>query len=347
MRALCAVLASFPILVSLVLPESAKAQEDCMGALKQDVIVLDRHNIVDLSVLDKKLDRAEEDDKSGIFASYGDYEFDFDRSQRVVKNLETLLDVDYTEEERELIRSTTLPRNAVDAYLECLNSKRGIEIPAAISAGAINSDSFFLTFYWRNRERPEEKSSTAKLMISQGLFRDSNNFDLEVPVEDREGKTVRVVRDRFQSTEISIEIPGADPTVIMVPKVPSMRIVTKPIEGDAFAYSANDSSGTFGRDLCVMAPAGTILVPGSFKLAYSYKAAAKVAYTEGPIEQGPFRACQSFQGSWGSPFSSYANVSLKAVAEVLSSEPIPAANQTIQQPLEANKETAPAPQDRN
>lgn len=126
---------------------------------------MDGASIVKLSLLDKKLQQSEQDRKTGVFATYGQYELDFDQSKLIKDKLETLLDIDYSESERELLRSTTLPRDAVDAYLACLNSKNSTEIPAAISAGAVSSDSFFLTFFWNKKDRPKEDVAMAELMI--------------------------------------------------------------------------------------------------------------------------------------------------------------------------------------
>lgn len=332
MRVSRVLLASFPLALTLAAPDPAKAQESCLPALKQDVISLDRASIVTLSVLDKKLQETQEDEKTGVLATYGEYKLDFDQSKVVKDKLETLLDVDYTESEKELIRSTTLPREAVDAYLGCLSSKNGIEIPAAISAGAVNSDSFFLTFYWDKKDRPENETATAKLMISQGWFRDSNSFNLNVPVADREGTVVRVVRNRYEPSEISIEIPGADPTIITVPKVPSRRVVTAPIQGEGYTYNVAESTGTFGRDICVYAPTDTVIVPNSFRVVYPNKSSAGVTYTAGPVIQDPFIACQNIGGSWATPFSSWAHLTAQSAAVILKWEPIAEATRSFQQP---------------
>lgn len=165
MRVSRVVLASFAVVLALAVQNRAAAQEDCLPSLKQDTISLDRASIVKLSLLDKKLQQSEQDRKTGVFATYGQYELDFDQSKLIKDKLETLLDIDYSESERELLRSTTLPRDAVDAYLACLNSKNSTEIPAAISAGAVSSDSFFLTFFWNKKDRAKEDVAMAELMI--------------------------------------------------------------------------------------------------------------------------------------------------------------------------------------
>lgn len=264
MRVSRVVLASFAVVLALAVQNRAAAQEDCLPSLKQDTISLDRASIVKLSLPDKKLQQSEQDRKTGVFATYRQYELDFDQSKLIKDKLETLLDIDYNESERELLRSTTLPRNAVDAYVACLNSKNGTEIPAAISAGAVSSDSFFLTFFLEQKGPAEGKCRHGRTHDPPGVFRESNSFDLETPVGDREGTTVRVVRNRFKPSEISIEIPGSDQVVITIPKVPSLRLVAEPVWGDRFDYDVRESTGNFGRDLCVHAPAGSILIPNSF-----------------------------------------------------------------------------------
>lgn len=145
---------------------------------------------------------------------------------------------------------------------------------------------------------------------------------------DREGTTVRVVRNRFEPSKISIEIPRSDPVVITVLKVPSLRLVAEPVRGDRFDYDVRESTGNFDRDLCVHAPAGSILIPNSFRVLYDSKEGARVTFKEGTITQDPFNACQFVGGSWDTMYKSRAKLNAQAVAEVLKPKPIPQALQS-------------------
>lgn len=78
MRVSRVVLASFAVVLALAVQNRAAAQEDCLPSLKQDTISLDRASIVKLSLLDKKLQQSEQDRKTSVFATYGQYELDLD-----------------------------------------------------------------------------------------------------------------------------------------------------------------------------------------------------------------------------------------------------------------------------
>lgn len=95
--------------------------------------------------------------------------------------------------------------------------------------------------------------------------------------------------------------------------------------------TSGTSTGNFGRDFCVHAPAGSILIPNSFRVVYDSKEGARVTFKEGTITQDPFKACQFVGGSWDTMYKSRAKLNAQAVAKVLKPEPIPQALQSAMQ----------------
>ena len=266
---------SWLTLVTLSLSSPSLAQPACdpktILSQNHNVISFDEDVETNLSLFNELAQSASAEQKASLKGSIAGYTLSGDDAQKTASSLTKLLNLNYTDQQKQSLFVSALPAGAVDAYIACLKQKDNITV--TLSPGAVQSKEFLLTVNWSPQYAAPASSKVGGLVtngsISEIAFGDQTFTKLsDVQIPDHASFTAKIVRNTiFEPTEISGTIDGK-PFEVDVPSAAKFRLVTQVVNGTPIDFGpANDTCGGGPFTSCVVLNSSDegVVIPGTFK----------------------------------------------------------------------------------
>jgi hypothetical protein len=275
---------------------------DPKSFLTHNVIAFDQNTETNLSLFDELSQSASSGQSSSLSGSYGAYSLSGNDARSASSSLKKLLDINYSESQKTALFVSALPREAVDAYVNCLKSRDNLSF--TLSQGAIHTKEVLVTLNWHPQYSPPQFSTVGALATNgnvKDIIYNGQNFTQlsQVQMTDHSSLTVKIARDSiFEPTEIQGTIDGK-PFDINIPNSPKFRLITELVEGTHVDYGPARETCTPGTPFtsCVSLASSDegFLIPGSFR----WKAPETLVLSERPLGNDTtsgdsLRICTSF-----------------------------------------------------